>query len=47
VSGVPFVIDSKSPAVRDGETTYYFCCATCVEYFRAHRQDVLRKRGLG
>jgi YHS domain-containing protein len=47
VSGVPFVIDAESPRIQDGETTYYFCCASCLGYFQAHRQDVLAKRGLG
>lgn len=37
---------SSSRQVHVGDVTYYFCCAACLTYFRAHEADVLRKRGL-
>jgi hypothetical protein len=46
VSGVAFVIEPKSPATRVRDTTYYFCFASCLAYFRAHQDDVLGKRAL-
>jgi YHS domain-containing protein len=46
VSGATLVVEASSPQTTVGDRTYYFCCASCLEYFEAHQADVLAKRGL-
>jgi len=35
VSGEEFVVSADSPTAEHGGKTYYFCCAHCVEKFKA------------
>ena len=46
VSGAIFTIDDARPHAEVGGHTFYFCCAACAAYFEAHRDAVLRARGI-
>jgi hypothetical protein len=46
VSGVAFVVTPESPTKSVAGTPYYFCCASCLDYFGNHGDEVLRKRGI-
>ena len=35
VSGDEFVVKADSPHTEQGGKTYYFCCAECVDKFKA------------
>jgi YHS domain-containing protein len=45
VSGVAFSVKELSVKRELDGKTIYFCCNGCAEYFDAHREHVIKKRG--
>ena len=46
VSGAVFEVAEEHPRVEVAGQPLFFCCASCADYFRAHREEVLRARGI-
>jgi Cu+-exporting ATPase len=45
VSGDEFVVTADSPQTDFGGKTYYFCCAGCINKFKADPQKFIAKPG--
>jgi hypothetical protein len=46
VSGAVFEVAADHPHVDVDGARLFFCCAACAQYFQAHRDQVLRARGI-